>query len=156
MNKRRAVIGSAVMVLLCAAFILTVEILRKPGVESICDMLRALPEYSGSMELNTDFDGAYFNLTAMPTNKICIYQANDGTAKEFAVCKVSGSRTVSDVMTVFQHRARELLEQFADNPDEMRRIEYFRIINVDDFVTFTVYDTNGTAEKAVHNYFETH
>ncbi len=145
-----AIFRAAAMIFLSITCMLSVNILRRPSVDSVTALLLSLPGYSDMSE--TDLQGAYTEFGDMQVKSVRIFTSNDGSAREFAVVRVAPIH-VKWVMAVFQNRVQELLSEYKDDPEELHRIQYFRIINNGEFVTFTVYDANYTAENAIHEYF---
>ena len=143
-------VRAAIMIILSVMFMQTVNILRRPSVASITTLLLSLPEYNNMTE--TGLHGAYADFSDMNVKGIIIYTSADDSSREFAVVKVS-PLLVKQTVDIFQNRVQELITEYEQNPEELNRVKYFRIINNGDFVTFTVYDTNSTAENAIHEYF---
>lgn len=156
MNKYITLIRAAAMVLITAAFIFTVQLVRRPSAESISVMLYSMPEYSHMQKMTEPYFGAYLALLSLPIDDLMVYTAADSTAREFAVCRITDHEQLEQVINVFKVRVDELAAEFAGNEEELKRIEYFRIVSINDFVTFTVCDMNATADNAVHEYFNAH
>lgn len=156
MKKHIALIHFLIMLLAASAFMYGVQLTRRPSVKSISAMLCALPEYSGMQKYTGTLSGAYAALTAPPVADFCVYIAQDGTSREFAVCRISSGEPTEPIIEAFKARVAELEAAFSGKADELKRIEYFRIVNTDNFITLTVCDANSTADNAVHRYFALH
>lgn len=146
-----APVRATIMAVLGFLFMFCVSFTLRPGVENICDLFLSLDGYSDMIEISPQ--DSYMQLSDIGITKAKIFISTDGSSREFAVVKTDKSEQTDKAITIFQARADELMAKFADNPDELLRIKYFRIVNIDSYVTFTVYDTDSTAENLIHNYF---
>ena len=141
------------MVFLCSFFIFTTEFARRPDVDSICEHILSLPEYDGAQIIENP-QGAYEELYKSGVEELKVYKTNDGTAKELAVM-VFSEEYDEDLMAIdaLNMRTEELKAEFKDNEEELKRIDKARIVLANGFLIYTVYDTEGVAEKAVYKYF---
>ncbi len=151
MNKK-TLLHAGMMIFLSGVFIFFVQLKQRPDIWKISNILLSLPGYERAV-LQETAQGAYTELEDLDIKDFCIYKNDDSTAREFAVCRVKDEKSADAVITVFQKRAAELEERFSQNEPELHRISYFRIISTEKFVTFTVYDSENTAENLLHDYF---
>lgn len=153
MTKRELslVMRISAMVLLSIACMITSTLILRPSADSVTKLLLSLPGYSQTEEVSPSL--SYSALNPEDISDMRIFRATDLTSHEFAVIKLSRTADANDVISKLRSRADEIITQFEDNPSELLRAKYFRITYIDDFVILTVYDTNSTAENAVHAYF---
>lgn len=150
-NRHIQLIYALIIILLTGIFIVTVQLVRAPSVEAVTEYLKALPYFS-TCENTEATEGAYLDISELC--RIVIYKATDSTACEFAVASADEPELLEFIIERLKARKSELEVEFANNSDELRRIDGFKIINVDNLVAFMIYDTNRTAENALHGYFQ--
>ena len=139
-----------ILTLITGIFVIFVQYYRMPDIDSVTDFLLALPDYQ-SLTKCEELTGVYQDISS--TNEINVYKATDGSAREFAVTKADNLALTDELIEKLKARQAELNSEFQGNNVELERIEYFKIVNVDTFVTFLIYDTQKTAETALHEYF---
>ncbi len=149
---KKGIFYAAAMVLICSVFILTTEIVRQPDIDSVCEYMLTLEEYSGAKQV-TNPPEVYNKLYQAGADKLRVYKTPDNTACEFAVLMKKEDAYSPDMIEIFDERSNELRGEFAENAEELKRIDDARTIIIDDFVIYAVCDTLDTAENAVHKYF---
>ncbi len=138
------------LILLTGIFIIFLQLWRAPDIESVTEFMTTLPYYENAQKCE-QFTGVYQEISK--EYEIVVYKQNNGTSLEFAVTATNNSAETEVVIEKLKARKSELDFEFANNPDELKRIDAFKIISVDNLVTFMVYDTQRTAENALHSYF---
>ncbi len=152
---KRGIIWSIVMVFLCSCFIFSTEFARRPDIDSICEHILSLPEYTGAQIIENP-QGAYEGLGEIGVKELKVYKTEDGTAKELAVMVFSEEYDEPQMaIDALNMRSEELKAEFKDNEEELNRIDKARIVLANGFLIYTVYDTEGVAENAVYKYFAT-
>lgn len=139
------------LILFTGIFTVFIQLWRAPDIESVTAFLSTLPYYENTQKCES-LTGTYKEIS--DEYEITVYKSNDGTSLEFAVADTKNSADTDAVIEKLKARKSELDNEFSDNPDELKRIDAFKIISVDNLVTFMVYDTQRTAENSLHNYFK--
>lgn len=148
----KQLIYALILTLFTGLFLIFVQLYRMPDIDSVTEFLLTIPDYQ-NCEKCEDLSGIYLDISS--TNKINVYKATDGTSREFAVTQADSISKTDELIEKLKTRQAELNSEFQGNNVELERIEYFKIVNVDTFVTFLIYDTKKTAETALHEYFST-
>lgn len=151
---KKTIVSVVIMVILSACVMMTVDIGNLPKASDISAVLLARSEY-GDMQKSEIFY-PYTRLYSLGVREAEIFRATDGTARELAVLELDEGASATSTVEILQERLTELEREFADNEEELMRINESRIIRYDRFVVLTVCDSFDTAEKVVHDYFETH
>lgn len=138
------------LIFLTGTFILFLQVSRRPDIASVAKFISTLPHYENIQKCE-EYSGVYADIAH--NFDIAVYQLNDGSSCEFAVVDTKTSADAEIVIEKLKARKNELYNQYINSPDEIKRIEAFKIINVNNLVAFMVYDTDRTAENALHSYF---
>ena len=138
------------LIFLTGTFILFIQISRRPDIESVAEFISTLPYYENVQKCE-QYNGIYREIS--DEYDIVVYQLLDGSSCEFAVVDAKNNTNAEIVIEKLKARKNELYNEYANIPDEVKRIDAFKIINVNNLVAFMVYDTNRTAENALHTYF---
>ena len=150
---KKGIIWAAVMVFLCSCFIFATEFARRPDVDAVCEYILSLPGYDGAQKVENP-KGAYEGLEEAGVRELTVYKTNDGAAKELAVMKFREEDEHPQMaIDALNMRTEELKAEFADNYEELKRIDKARIVLANGFLIYMVYDTEGVAENAVYKYF---